>query len=959
MNRRAAIFCGIILLILSACRGGSGSNMLPPTARGRHSLSTAASVSQWTSGSAYQPTSITVSYPAAPAVGDVLVVTFWNNGVAGGNSNTYTPPSGWTLVDQDTSHQYLTYQSFSHVVAAGETNSYVFAPALAQKTHVWIAADIANAGGVDAASNVYTNGTTWTTPTVTPTQSADLALVFQLPVTRGVAWTNAPGWSIGNVAAQWNGEGLYQPLSSASPISETSTLSAASDGFSAIILLTPSGTQPVPSPTSSSTPVPTPVPPGTGPPSVAQWAHGSAYQPASITVSFPATPAAGHLLIVTFWNNGVAGGGSNTYTPPAGWTLVDQNTSHEYLTYQSFSHVTVAGETNSYTFAPVLAQKTHVWIAADIADAAAVDAANNIYTNGTTWTTPTVTPTQSVDLALAFQLPVTRGVAWTNSPGWGVGTLAAQWNGEGLYRALSSAAPISETSTLSASSDGFSAIILLTPSAGPTPPTPAYTDWSTFGYDLQRTGYNPNETTLSASNVTSSSLHQIWSADLGAPITAQPILAKNVSINGTATNVVYVGAENNTFYAVNADTGAILWKNTSLGNAVSTGCGDLPNGQFGITGTATYDRNAGVVYVADASDYVHALNMSTGAQLWSVNALYDPNTLSTVGTPSQDHIYGALTLNPNDGMLYAYTGSICDSPPWFGRLVAINVSTQSVAAAFFPGRTSSGTSGTAYCGGGIWGMGGASIDTTSNDVFVATGNVALSGNGCPNNTVGETYPYGDAVVQLDSQLNVISSATASVNGTPASNDSDYGATPMLYSAAGCSSLQVSAKNKNGYLYTYSVSSSGLTPEQQLHIGNTTDQGEFVGVPAYSPSSGLVYVGNPNANGNFAHGLNALQQAGGCAGLTLAWKASIGTANVTGDDNQAPTVANGVVYFTDGIDNQVWAFSASSGAMLWSSGTGIGSPCTSYGTTCGVLGAPMVDGRLFVGAWNGKLYAFGL
>lgn len=134
---------------------------------------------------------------------------------------------------------------------------------------------------------------------------------------------------------------------------------------------------------------------------------------------------------------------------------------------------------------------------------------------------------------------------------------------------------------------------------------------------------------------------------------------------------------------------------------------------------------------------------------------------------------------------------------------------------------------------------------------------------------------------------------------------------------------------------------------------------FREVTPYSPASGLAYVGNPNANGNFAHGLNALQQAGGCSGLTLAWKASIGTANVTGDDNQAPTVANGVVYFTDGIDNQVWAFNAASGAQLWSSGTGIGSPCTSYGTACGVLGAPMVDGRLFVGAWNGKLYAFGL
>lgn len=941
-------------------------NTLPSVnGSGRHSLAANLSVVQSASGAAFAPASIVVAFPVAPPVGDVLIVAFWNNAQSSCAANTYAAPSGWTLADQELNQWCTTYQSFSHVVGAGETNNYVFTPAAAQRSHSWIAEDVGNAGGIDTATHAYiASGTTWTTPSVTPSQSTDLALALQLPYTgSALTWTNPVGWTLATgPTSQWRGESLYQQLASTATVSETSTLSASAYGYSAIILLTASGTQPTPPP-------PTPPPPTPAPgsaPTVSQWTSGASYAPTSITVSFPNAPAPGHLLLATFWNNGQANCAANTYTPPSGWSLVSQDLVEWCTTYQSFSHVVTAGETNGYVFMTAAAQRSHSWIGADAASTSGIDKANSSYIgSGATFTTPTVTPSQSSDLAIALQLPYTGStLTWTNPAGWTLGTgPTAQWRGESVYQPLGSTAAVSETSTLSAPAYGYSSMVLLSPSNAPVPtpsPAPAYTDWNSFGYNLSRTGYNPNEATLSAPNVASSSLKQVWATDLGGAVTAQPVLATGVTINGTPTNVLYIGAENNIFYAINADTGAILWKNTTLGTALATGCGDLPGGQFGITGTAAYDKNSGVVYVADATDNVHALNVSTGAEQWSVNVLFDPNTNTTVGSTTQDHIYGALTLNTNNGMLYASTGSFCDKYPWHGRIVAINTSTHSVVAAFFPGRTAAGKSGTAYCGGGIWGMGGASIDTTTNDVFVATGNMFTTlSSTCPADSLGETYPYGDAVVQLDSQLNLISYDAANVNGTKATNDSDYGATPMLYTVPNCSAEQLSAKNKNGYLYTYAVNAAGITAEQQLHVGNTSNNGIFIGVPAFDPANGLVYVGNPNANGNYAHGLNALQQNTGCTGLNLAWKASIGSANVTSDDNQAPTVANGVVYFTDGVDDKLWAFDATSGAQLWNSGTTIGSPCASYGTACGVFGAATVDGRVFVGSWNHKLYAFGL
>jgi len=448
-----------------------------------------------------------------------------------------------------------------------------------------------------------------------------------------------------------------------------------------------------------------------------------------------------------------------------------------------------------------------------------------------------------------------------------------------------------------------------------------------------------------------------WSTDLGGAVTAQPVLASNVSINNVSKNVLYIGAENNAFFAIDADSGAVLWQNSAMGGPQNGNCSDLPGAQFGVTGTATFDKSQGVVYVADANDVVHALSMSTGTELWNANVLFDPNTNAIVGSPSQDHIYGALAYNPANGMLYAYTGSFCDMVPWHGRIVAISTTTHNVVAAFFPGRTGSGTSGTAYCGGGIWGMGGASIDPITNDVFVATGNIVTSGSGgCPS-TADETYPYGDAVIELDPQLNLIGYQTATINGNSVQGDLDYGATPMLYNPADCAAEQSSTKNKDGYIYTYAEGPGGLSFEQQVQIGNNTSEGEFIGVPAFDPTTGFVYVGNPTALGNYAHGINAFSQAGGCTGLTLVWKASVGSANVTSNDNEAPTVANGVVYFTDGLDDQLWAFNDATGAVLWQSGTTIGSPCTTYGSPCGVFGAPTVDGRVFVGSFNHKLYAF--
>src|SRR5205823_3862197 len=78
-------------------------------------------------------------------------------------------------------------------------------------------------------------------------------------------------------------------------------------------------------------------------------------------------------------------------------------------------------------------------------------------------------------------------------------------------------------------------------------------DWPAYLHDNQRTANSPDETTLSATNV--GQLKLAWSYKTGGAIAASPTV-----VNGVA----YVGSWDGYEYALNAATGAVVWK-TSLG----------------------------------------------------------------------------------------------------------------------------------------------------------------------------------------------------------------------------------------------------------------------------------------------------------------------------------------------------------------------------------------------------------
>src|SRR5689334_4342227 len=88
-------------------------------------------------------------------------------------------------------------------------------------------------------------------------------------------------------------------------------------------------------------------------------------------------------------------------------------------------------------------------------------------------------------------------------------------------------------------------------------PAPA-TEWLTYGFNLERTGENPFETVLTPATV--GGLHQIWTFNLGAVTIMQPVLAEGVMVNGSPKTLVFMGAEHGDFYAIDADTGTLVWQ---------------------------------------------------------------------------------------------------------------------------------------------------------------------------------------------------------------------------------------------------------------------------------------------------------------------------------------------------------------------------------------------------------------
>jgi hypothetical protein len=352
------------------------------------------------------------------------------------------------------------------------------------------------------------------------------------------------------------------------------------------------------------------------------------------------------------------------------------------------------------------------------------------------------------------------------------------------------------------------------------------TDVTTYHNDLARTGQNTTETKLTQTNVTSATFGLLHNLSVDGRVDAEPLYLSQLSISGTAHNVVFVMTEHGSAYAFDADTGTKLWQVSLLGSGETSsddrGCSQVTP-EIGITSTPVIDRKAGahgILYAVAMSknsttyfQRLHALDITTGVEVNSgpvpVQATYPGTGANSSGgivtfDPKQYKERAALLLL--NGVIYTSWASHCDFSPYTAWIMAYNQTTLVQTAVL--NLTPNGNEGS------IWQSGGGLAADPQGNIYALMANgsfeTTLDTNGFPNK-----QDYGNAFVKISTagNLKVTDYFNMSTTVTESGRDTDLGSGgPMIlpdasYGTANTLNLAVGA-GKDGNIYVVNRNNMG-------------------------------------------------------------------------------------------------------------------------------------------------------
>jgi hypothetical protein len=271
----------------------------------------------------------------------------------------------------------------------------------------------------------------------------------------------------------------------------------------------------------------------------------------------------------------------------------------------------------------------------------------------------------------------------------------------------------------------------------------------TYRYDDTGMGQNRYETLLTPKNVNVRTFGKLFAAPVDGYVFAQPLYVPGVSIFGKDIhNVVYAATENDTIFALDADSGVELFRR-NLGRAVPER--ELPckamGPTIGVTGTPVIDRGTQTLYVAartyedGASSFrLHALDITSGNEKPGSPVLISA-TLPGHGGGSRDGkvTFDAATqlqrpgLRIVRGQVVVAFGSLCDRGSFHGWVFAYDKSSLAQTGIFLT--TPDGQHG------GIWQAGAAPAVDSAGSIYVISGDGEFNPNEQPAN-------FGDTIVKL-------------------------------------------------------------------------------------------------------------------------------------------------------------------------------------------------------------------
>jgi hypothetical protein len=394
--------------------------------------------------------------------------------------------------------------------------------------------------------------------------------------------------------------------------------------------------------------------------------------------------------------------------------------------------------------------------------------------------------------------------------------------------------------------------------SGATPHVDPTTSWTVYHGNALGTG-------VDTSGVSFSSATTAWASPvLDGQVYGEPL---------EATGRVYVATENDTIYALAANTGAVLWS-SHVGTPVPSGdlpCGDI-SPTVGITGTPVVDVARGEIFaVADELSGSAPAHVLVGLNMYTGTTLLDED----VDPPGQDPaaILQRTGLNLSNGnVVFGYGGNDGDCSTYSGWVPS------APEGGGTPGYYQAVPIGN---DGAVW-MGGAApeVDGAGN-IWVATGNGSST-----------TYDFSDSVLQLSPALARTQSFSPSNWSFMNSHDQDLGSTaPALLSNG--TVLQV-GKNQLAYLMN------------QSNLGGNTG----MGIATASVCPGAIAGGGDAVVGSVVYvpcesGLQAVQAIASPPSVSVLW--------TNGSAGGPPISAGGLVWSIGG--NSLYGIDPSTGATV--------------------------------------------
>jgi outer membrane protein assembly factor BamB len=421
-----------------------------------------------------------------------------------------------------------------------------------------------------------------------------------------------------------------------------------------------------------------------------------------------------------------------------------------------------------------------------------------------------------------------------------------------------------------------------------------FVNWPQYLYSPAHESANRAATAITPANAASLAL--AWHFTPGKAPTGglSGFVSSPVVYNG----VIYIGAKNGYFYALDEATGAIIWQRF-IGYVPRLTCGAQG---FTATATVAADPATGdpAVYVYGATGYLYAMNAADGTDVW-------PPAPVAIPSATVNDYYAWSSPLLLDGNLYVGISSQCDVPLVRGGLAEFSQATGTYEGTFW-------TTPPDTVGASIW----SSPATDGQSIYITTGN-------------GDPGSDGFSLIQLspsESQTGIWTVPPAELG-----NDSDFGGSPGLWTASigGVPTAMVGACNKNGTFYAFDAAAISAGP---VWTRKTSNGGECDAAPLWDGTH-LFLAG-------VRTGIKGVKYAGSVRDIDPGTGGIIWQTGLTGKIIGTPGMDGaGVIaassYGSRGGQNALWLINAANGQIL---------NTISYGTSSTFAQPVFADGYLF-------------